>query len=138
MNYISAAINGKTTGPYVDLKTFIEVNEGSLPEDFIDKLLDEGNVVGQSFTLDNLTITLVDPPRPLTDQAAHIKSLGEAYDGCGIVSLDTIDWENTDRCYDWRNHIPQSLKQMWSTLADETKAAVYYMAVIEADKEEWD
>ncbi len=40
--------------------------------------------------------------------------------------------------HDWREYVPDGLKEAWASLSRETKEAVYYMAKEQADNEVWD
>ena len=47
-------------------------------------------------------------------------------------------WELTDRVHDWRNYIPIELQDLWGKLSSDVRIAAYYMAVKQADDEDWD
>ena len=40
--------------------------------------------------------------------------------------------------HDWRNHVPDEVKEAWSRLSQEAKEVAYIAANTEADAEEWD
>lgn len=53
-------------------------------------------------------------------------------------ALENPEFENADKVHDWRNHVPQKLVEDWELLGDEARAVAFYMAELQADREEWD
>lgn len=48
------------------------------------------------------------------------------------------DWKRADRVHDWRNYIPEPLRERWTGLSEETRFVAACMAQQQADGEEWD
>lgn len=48
------------------------------------------------------------------------------------------DFRHADKYHDWRNHIPYGLRDIWAELSEETRTAVFVVAQLEADDEEWE
>ena len=51
--------------------------------------------------------------------------------------IDT-DFDNADKCHDWRNHIPAGVRLVWNDLSYDARLACYVIAYENATKEEWD
>ena len=61
-------------------------------------------------------------------------------DGDSISSLESIlapKWSDS-RIHNWHNHVPDHLADLWETLSDDARVAVYVLAKIQSDNEEWD
>lgn len=56
--------------------------------------------------------------------------------GDGVVNDDSPDWQDTYISHDWRNHIPDAIRDMWPRLSQEARAVAFVMAVTQADAEE--
>lgn len=55
-----------------------------------------------------------------------------------IARLDDPQWDKRRKVHEWRNHVPEVLRENWKALTSETRVAVYLMAQKQADAEEWD
>lgn len=55
----------------------------------------------------------------------------------GYHWLTEPDFEDTEKCHDWRNHVPGELQRIWSRLSQEARAAVFVCAQGAADSEDW-
>jgi hypothetical protein len=53
-------------------------------------------------------------------------------------NLDKPEFENAGRVHDWRNHVPDDIKEVWGQLSYEAKFIAAYVADEAAGKEEWD
>lgn len=42
------------------------------------------------------------------------------------------------KCHNWKNHIPESIEQIWPQLSEETRLVALIMAEEIADREEWE
>lgn len=51
--------------------------------------------------------------------------------------IGKVDFSKTDKVYDWRNHVPEELIEIWDTLTEGEKKVIYIMAERLASKEEW-
>jgi len=49
-----------------------------------------------------------------------------------------IDWANTHKCHDWRNYVPQAVRDVWDELTVEARLAVCLTAMPMADREDWE
>jgi hypothetical protein len=52
--------------------------------------------------------------------------------------LDNPEFENAGRVHDWRNHVPEEVKEQWDQLSVDAKRVAYLTAYNEAEREEWD
>ncbi len=48
------------------------------------------------------------------------------------------EWTKAERVHDWRNHVPETLKQVWPALCLDVKVLVYMEAIEAANNENWD
>jgi hypothetical protein len=53
-----------------------------------------------------------------------------------LTILDAVDWDRAGKLYDWRNHVPSSLRGLWSALSSEARVAVFLLACELASEEE--
>jgi len=53
-------------------------------------------------------------------------------------SYKTPNWENANRCHDWKNHVPTFIKDEWHLFDEPTQLAMSKWAKELADEEEWD
>lgn len=53
-------------------------------------------------------------------------------------ALLLVDFNNTDKVHDWRNHVGGNVQEIWDTFTDTQKIAIALDAEIEAMREEWD
>jgi methionine salvage enolase-phosphatase E1 len=49
-----------------------------------------------------------------------------------------IDWKNRHRIHDWKNYVPDGIKNIWVDLTLNEKLLIYHQSEIQADNEEWD
>ena len=47
-------------------------------------------------------------------------------------------WEETSRIHNWRNYIPDVVKENWKYLSWDAKAIAFLMAEEQVNKEEWE
>lgn len=47
-------------------------------------------------------------------------------------------WGDRGRVHDWRNYVPDAIRDNWDSLSEETRLVVYCMAEQQASAEEWD
>jgi hypothetical protein len=47
-------------------------------------------------------------------------------------------FEETRKCHDWRNYIPDFVCDVWEHLPPEAKLVAYDMALVQANREEWE
>jgi hypothetical protein len=55
-----------------------------------------------------------------------------------ISLIQKPEFENADRVHDWRNHVGEATKSLWSTFTDEQKAAIALDSEYRANLEEWE
>lgn len=55
-----------------------------------------------------------------------------------LDELDNPEFENAGRVHDWRNHVPEEVKEQWDQLSLDAKQVAYLAAYNEAENEEWD
>jgi len=48
------------------------------------------------------------------------------------------DWENKNKCHDWKNYVSADVKRLWPQLTDEQKVAIAANFQQIADQEDWD
>lgn len=48
------------------------------------------------------------------------------------------DWEEYDLVHNWRNHIPEEVKDIWHTFTNHQKQILAMCAAQSADNEDWD
>lgn len=48
------------------------------------------------------------------------------------------DWESTEKCHDWKNHISDRVRELWRSFTCEQMVALANQANDLADQEEWD
>jgi hypothetical protein len=49
-----------------------------------------------------------------------------------------VDWKNTTKVHDWRNHIPYFIQEAWETFSEEQQEVFKRWAEELADREEWE
>ena len=47
-------------------------------------------------------------------------------------------WDGLGKCHDWRNYIPDAMRDRWLALSPDARVAAYIMAERIASYEEWD
>lgn len=54
-------------------------------------------------------------------------------------ALVNPEWPRPDRwhVHEWKDYIPEGLRERWDSLSQETKEVAYYMAKEQADNEMW-
>jgi hypothetical protein len=55
-----------------------------------------------------------------------------------LRELECPEWDNKQKCHDWKNHVPEVIENSWDSLPIVTKQIVYLMASEQAHNEEWD
>lgn len=73
----------------------------------------------------------------------EIEKILSAYDRYSVSQVETaiqpdVKFDNYDRVHNWHNYIPYGLQEMWSELSEETRAALFVVAQLQADQEEWE
>ena len=72
---------------------------------------------------------------------------GVAADLLAAADLDAPDepqdilrpsWSDVGRVHDWRNYIPDAMRERWFMLSPDARVAAYIMATDLAHSEEWD
>ncbi len=51
---------------------------------------------------------------------------------------DNPDFNKTRKCHDWRNYIPDELRDAWKEMSYEARIVAYLVAKPQADREDWD
>jgi len=51
---------------------------------------------------------------------------------------DLPEWEKATKVHDWRNHVPEHIREMWFTFTQEQRYALYAWADELAGREEWE
>jgi len=67
---------------------------------------------------------------PVTGEELRILELTE-----GMLNPD---WDNTQRCHDWKNHVPDSIKTVWATFDEVQVLGLVKGFQDKADDEEWE
>ena len=55
-----------------------------------------------------------------------------------IGTMDYPQFEKSRKCHDWRNYVPDKVKDIWGSLSNETRIMVYITAETRANLEDWD
>lgn len=48
------------------------------------------------------------------------------------------EFNKTRKCHDWRNYIPNELREVWKDMSYEARIVAYLVAKPQADREDWD
>jgi hypothetical protein len=57
-----------------------------------------------------------------------------------IYELEKIlvpEWGKATKVHDWRNHVPDHIKNNWSVISLESKMIAYFMAEYASEQEHW-
>lgn len=54
------------------------------------------------------------------------------------MDIEAPDWANTGKVHDWKNHVPEEVRIIWSSFTTAQKLALYQWSSSLADNEEWD
>jgi len=54
------------------------------------------------------------------------------------IELSNTKWCKPNKCHDWRNYIPDSVKEYWQQLDLISRCCLYLCAVKQANAEDWD
>ena len=57
---------------------------------------------------------------------------------CKSAALFLPNWENSNKCHDWKNYIDKDIRLIWQMLSREERYMAFLMAEKRADAEEWD
>lgn len=61
------------------------------------------------------------------------------YSNCSLYKFNQDEsFENISKVHDWRNYIPDEIKEIWNDLTLREKQLLFIMAEQQADKEEWE
>ena len=52
--------------------------------------------------------------------------------------IDAPNWDAAGRVHDWRNHVPDAVRAIWSTFSQAQRVALYCWAQDLAADEDWD
>lgn len=55
-----------------------------------------------------------------------------------LAGLDDPEWSEAGKVHDWRNHVPEEVRELWETLDFAGRYCVALMAIKHADNENWD
>jgi hypothetical protein len=55
-----------------------------------------------------------------------------------LADLENPEFDNAGRVHDWRNHVPDEVKEQWGQQSTDAKKVAYLKAYNEAEREEWD
>lgn len=62
----------------------------------------------------------------------------ESIDRDWCSTLSSPEWPNTGRVHDWRNYIPDLIRDAWSDLSLDARACCFLIASASSDAEHWD
>ena len=48
------------------------------------------------------------------------------------------DWQHTELCHDWKNHVPDVFREIWHDLPELARMCIFLMAHERAGDENWD
>lgn len=54
-----------------------------------------------------------------------------------IKAVLETDFSKRTKVHNWKNYVPDALREKWSSLSLQTRIAIYYVAHPLAEKEEW-
>lgn len=55
-----------------------------------------------------------------------------------LAAATEPDFDGAKKCFDWRNHVPCGIHDMWTSLSLDARIVAILMAQEGADGEEWD
>jgi len=55
-----------------------------------------------------------------------------------LVKFENVDFSKVGRVHDWRNYVPDKLKEDWKDLTERERKLVFIIAVEGASREDWD
>lgn len=59
----------------------------------------------------------------------------------GLAGAEALDASTfavpLSKVHNWRNHVPESIREVWDALAPQARAVVILMAQEQANREEW-
>lgn len=55
-----------------------------------------------------------------------------------IGSTENPQFEKSRKCHDWRNYVPDKIRDIWGALSDETRIMVFLTAEKQSNLEDWD
>lgn len=55
-----------------------------------------------------------------------------------IGHLDQPHFDKARRVHDWRNYIPDEIREVWSSMTVESRVVTYILAEKQANAEDWD
>ena len=55
-----------------------------------------------------------------------------------IGYTDQPHFDKARKCHDWRNYIPDEVRDAWSEMTVESRVMVYILAEKQANAEDWD
>lgn len=58
-------------------------------------------------------------------------------DGSG-KKIEDPDWTINNKVHEWRNHVPEELKEAWPFMSQTERMLVYLLAAKAASEEDWD
>lgn len=88
-------------------------------------------------------VPLDDLREALSDLAEHEGAAGEDQTDEEARTLDGIsvtdpDWSSATKVHDWRNHVPEEVREAWPGLPLIAQRVAAMVAAEAASKEEWD
>lgn len=60
------------------------------------------------------------------------------YISMDIEGIENVDFENTNKCHDWRNYVDSFISDNWKELTLREKALIKSMADSQSENENWD
>lgn len=84
--------------------------------------------------------------KPVTDIDFIVQDIFEDLCYTGLVerveevysAIENPRFEDAGKIHDWRNYVPRKIKKVWDLLDNEARVVAFYLAQLEADREEWD
>ncbi len=54
------------------------------------------------------------------------------------VDISVATFRNEGRVHDWRNYIPEAVRELWPELSEEARLVALLVAEVGANREHWD
>ncbi len=52
--------------------------------------------------------------------------------------FDNVDFKSGGRVHNWKKYVPDNFESNWDNLSLREKKIIYFMAELQANREEWD
>ena len=67
-----------------------------------------------------------------------LRDLAPLAEAKGYSSLSSPQWDRREAVGDWRNYVPEGLRNVWDSLSDEARLSAFIVAEAMTSREQWD